>query len=92
VIPQGRVPAADSILGLHGNAWEWTADWFARDYYSRSPTKDPQGPPTGYFKVVRGTTWRFSGETCRIDYAVQAPWKRNPFVGFRVVCEALRKR
>jgi formylglycine-generating enzyme required for sulfatase activity len=91
-IPQGRVPAADSILGLRGNAWEWTADWFARDYYSCSPTKDPQGPPTGYFKVVRGTTWRFSGETCRIDYAVQAPWKRNPFVGFRVVCETLSKR
>jgi prepilin-type processing-associated H-X9-DG protein len=84
---QDQAISANQICDLRGNAWEWTADWFARDYYARSPLSDPAGPETGYLKVVRGTAWRFSGEPCRIDYAVQAPWKRNPFVGFRVVCE-----
>ncbi|MGC1272611.1 MAG: SUMF1/EgtB/PvdO family nonheme iron enzyme [Planctomycetaceae bacterium] len=81
---------ATNKFGLHdmrGNAWEWTADWFDRDYYLRSPSRDPRGPANGYIKVVRGGDWRFVGEVCRIDYPVMPPWKANPIVGFRVVCE-----
>jgi formylglycine-generating enzyme required for sulfatase activity len=77
-------------FGLHdmrGNAWEWTADWFDRDYYVRSPVDNPRGPAEGYLKVVRGGDWRFVGERCHIDYPMLSPWKQNPVVGFRVVCE-----
>lgn len=85
--PVGSYPAsAWGLFDMQGNAWEWTADWYARDYYARSPEVDPAGPATGDLKVVRGSDWRFTGETCHIDAAVLPPWKGNPLVGFRVVC------
>ena len=65
------------------------ADWFDRDYYSRSPIDDPRGPAQGFIKVVRGGDWRFIGEPCQIEYAMLPPWKPNPMVGFRVVCERM---
>lgn len=79
-----------NAFGLHdmrGNVWEWTADWYDRDYYLRSPASDPQGPAQGFLKVVRGGDWTFAGETCRINYPMTPPWKSSRFIGFRVVCE-----
>ena len=87
--PVASYPAnAFGLCDMRGNAWEWTADWFDRDYYARSPIDDPRGPAEGYLKVVRGGDWTFVGEACRIGYPTAPPWKRNPFVGFRVVCDA----
>ncbi len=43
--------------GLHdmaGNAIEWVADWFQRDYYASSPVNNPKGPSDGTYKVIRG--------------------------------------
>jgi formylglycine-generating enzyme required for sulfatase activity len=80
-------PNALGLYDLRGNAWEWCADWFDRDYYLRSPVDDPQGPGHGYLKVVRGGDWRYVGEPCRHDYAMLPPWLGNPVTGFRVVCE-----
>jgi formylglycine-generating enzyme required for sulfatase activity len=76
---------------MRGNAWEWTADWFDRDYYARSRVFDPLGPVHGYLKVVRGSDWRFIGETCRHDYAMMPPWLSNSHVGFRVVCDVVNE-
>ena len=42
---------------MAGNAKEWVADWFDRNYYARSPKKDPQGPSSGQERVVRGGAW-----------------------------------
>ncbi|HEJ7990989.1 TPA: SUMF1/EgtB/PvdO family nonheme iron enzyme [Serratia liquefaciens] len=39
-------------MGLSGS--EWVNDWYASDYYSHSPLKDPQGPEKGTRKVLRG--------------------------------------
>ncbi len=86
--PVGQYEPNDfGLYDMRGNAWEWTADWFDRDYYARSPVQDPQGPAFGFLKVVRGGEWRFVGEPCHIDYPMLPPWKSNPYVGFRVVCE-----
>ncbi|HTN03604.1 MAG TPA: SUMF1/EgtB/PvdO family nonheme iron enzyme, partial [Planctomycetaceae bacterium] len=82
-------------FGLHdmrGNAWEWCDDWFDRDCYARSPANDPQGPQTGFLKVIRGSNWTFIGEGCKLSYAAMPHWKANPFVGFRVVCDMQPRR
>jgi len=88
ISPVGSYPPnAYGVHDMRGNVWEWTADWFDRDYYSRSPAVDPAGPSMGFIKVVRGSDWRFIGEPCLLDYPMMPPWKGNPCVGFRVVAE-----
>lgn len=56
----GAYPNGASIYGVHdlaGNAWEWVADWYARNYYKKKINKNPKGPKTGKFKGVRGGSW-----------------------------------
>ncbi len=85
--PVGSYPAND--FGVHdmcGSVFEWTNDWFGLDYYRRSPRDDPQGPETGYLRVMRGWYWLFTGPAC-VSNMSPPPWRKNPYVGFRVVCE-----
>jgi len=36
-------PNGYGLHNLTGNAWEWTADRFDRNYYADSPRQDPRG-------------------------------------------------
>ena len=47
-----------------GNVWEWCADWFDADYYSRSPRHDPQGPSGGQAKILRGGSYLCHDSYC----------------------------
>ena len=56
--PVGAYPP--NPLGLYdmsANADEWVLDWYAEDYYRRSPKRNPRGPETGTKKVVRGGSY-----------------------------------
>lgn len=40
-----------------GNIAEWVADWYDPDYYSKALNKNPKGPTTGDYRVMRGGSW-----------------------------------
>jgi len=83
----GSNPNGVSPYGAHdlaGNVWEWVADWYDESSYGRAPGKNPKGPDSGQYRVLRGGSWdnglgllRTSG---RGSYS---PADRNYYIGFR---------
>lgn len=51
-------PNAFGLFDIGENVHEWCADWFAKDYYARSPTGNPTGPEDGERRASRGGSWR----------------------------------
>jgi formylglycine-generating enzyme required for sulfatase activity len=50
-------PNGYGLYDMAGNVWEWVADWYDSNYYSISPSSNPQGPSSGQSRVLRGGTW-----------------------------------
>ena len=44
------------IRNMLGNVWVWVSDWYDDKYYQRTPGVDPQGPPSGQYRGLRGGT------------------------------------
>ncbi len=53
-----RPPNPLGLYDMHGNAGEWTANWYARDALTaRYARRELKGPESGRRKVVRGGSW-----------------------------------
>ena len=81
-------PNSWGLFDMCGNAIEWCQDRYAKDYYSKSLETDPQGPPSGNFRVVRGGGWPIIARECRSASRYGAgPDSRNSDSGFRVATD-----
>jgi formylglycine-generating enzyme required for sulfatase activity len=78
-----KQPNAWGLFDMHGNVWEWCADWFGP--YEGGKQVDPRGAASGTIRIVRGGSYGEKPVDSRSAFrAGFKPERAGNSVGFRV--------
>jgi sulfatase modifying factor 1 len=86
--PVDAFPPNDfGLYSVTGNTWEWCADWFDPAFHITASRDNPQGPPTGSARVMKGGSFLCHRSYCN-RYRVAARSSNTPDsaasnIGFR---------
>ena len=72
------------LQDMSGNVAEWTADWYDATYYKTGPERNPPGPSSGQYRVLRGGSWGLVPDNVRSAVRTWiTPSNRYGSIGFR---------